>query len=79
MRIATCTKTAVKSDTRNQITARIAQPIEGNELRNGLMRRCTTPTAQGWEWASQASAPPISRAAATAKTTRRMLASVWPR
>ena len=47
IRIATSTKMTPKSPGLNQIAARIAQPIEGNELSTGLIRSSTTVASQG--------------------------------
>ena len=72
IRIATSTKMTPKSPGSNQIAARIAQPIEGNELSTGLIRSSTTASSQGTPWARNASPPPIRRAAAIETSTRQV-------
>src|SRR5262245_29730358 len=70
IRIATSTKITPKSPGSNQIAARIAQPIEGNELSTGLIRASTTSASAGTPWARNARPPPIASAAAIATSTR---------
>ena len=72
IRIATSTKMTPKSPGSNQIAARIAQPIEGNELSTGLIRSSTTASSQGTPWARNASPPPIRSAAAIETSTRQV-------
>ena len=72
IRIATSTKMTPKWPGSNQIAARIAQPIEGNELSTGLIRSSTTASSQGTPWARNASPPPIRSAAAIETSTRQV-------
>ena len=70
IRIATSTNMTPKLPGLNQIAARIAQPIEGNELSTGLIRSSTTVASQGMPYARNASPPPINRADVIETTTR---------
>src|SRR5690349_5226023 len=79
MRIAVSTKITPKSPGGNQIAARIAQPMEGNEFSTGLMRSFTTASRTGTRSAMKASTPPMSSAAATETSTRHVEASVCSR
>src|SRR5215510_4362257 len=79
IRIATSTKMTPKSPGSNQIAARIAQPIEGNELSTGLIRSSTTASSQGTQCERNASPPPIRRAAAIETSTRQAEVNACPR
>src|SRR5262245_44663009 len=70
IRIATSTKITPKWPGSNQIAARMAQPIDGNELSTGLIRSSTTPSSQGTPQARNASPPPIRSAAVIETSTR---------
>src|SRR4051812_22243757 len=72
IKIATSTNMTPKSPGSNQIAARIAQPIEGNELSTGLIRSSTTASSQGTPWVRNASPPPMRRAAKIETRTRQV-------
>src|SRR4051812_38252862 len=79
IRMATSTKMMPKSPGLNQIAARIAQPIEGNELSTGLLRSSTTPSSQDTPLPRNAMPPPISTAPVIKTRTREAPRRAGPR
>ena len=69
----------VPCDGPNQMIARIAQPTEGKEFRNGLIRSWTMTSVIGNQRGRNASTAPSVTAIITATTTRALLATTWPR
>src|ERR1700722_4868685 len=61
IKIAVSTKITAKLPGSNQIAARIAQPIEGNELSTGLIRRSQPRSSEGTPWAKKGGRPPMGR------------------
>ena len=76
IRIATCTKMIDPCPGENQIAARIAQPIDGNELRNGCTPPRITQSSAGTMRCNSARPLPITSASSTDSKTRQVEAAV---
>ena len=68
-------KMTVKCDGPNQMMARMAQPTDGNEFRNGLIRSCTMTSVTGSQCGRKASTEPMMTLSSTANMSRTELVS----